>query len=93
MLRFLVLLLLVVAFWMLLDWLYRKGARALGIDPDRKGPRDARPTPPGEAEPLVRCAACGSYVPASRALTLDRREDRHACSEICRHRLRNGTAP
>jgi hypothetical protein len=97
MIRLVVLLLLAVAIWMLLDWVYRKGARALGIDPDRKGPRPDRPTPPGRPEALVRCAACGAYVPASRALRLDTMrgtgagDPRHACSEVCRHRLRTGS--
>jgi hypothetical protein len=101
MLRFLVLLLLVIAFWLLLDWLYRKGARALGVDPDRTKTRGGGATPPGQPEHLVRCAACGAYVPASRALSLEGRGGKrggeegasYACSEVCRHRLRTGAAP
>lgn len=111
--RLLVLLLLALALWIFLDWLYRKGARALGIDPDAGRPRsgrrgagpgragrpgrgartgDGRAEPPSEA--LLRCGACGAYVPASRALPLGRTrrpDEPVACSEICRHRLRTGT--
>lgn len=97
--RLLVLLLLAVALWIFLDWLYRKGARALGFDPDTGRRRSAPRSPePGRgerpSEALLRCGACGAYVPASRALPLGRtrRSDEPvACSEICRHRLRTGT--
>lgn len=108
--RLLVLLLLAIALWIFLDWLYRRGARALGFDPDagrrssgRRGagagragrgarPGDGRSERPSEA--LLRCGACGAYVPASRALPLGRTrrpDEPVACSEICRHRLRTGT--
>ena len=38
----------------------------------------------GEGEDLIACEACGTMVPASRALTW---EARVCCSEACRRRL------
>lgn len=39
----------------------------------------------GTVEELVECAACGTFVPAGRALRL--RDARSVCSEECRRRL------
>lgn len=95
MLRFLVLVLLAVAFWYLLDRLYRKALRALGLEELPR--RDTRTTGSRERsaggnqpEVLVRCTACGTYVPASRALSVGRGSELMACSKACRQRLRSG---
>ena len=75
--RLLVLALLALALWLLLEWLYRKGLAALGIDRGAGTPVDRgsgrERTAPGSRraagpEPLVRCTVCGTYVPSSRAL-------------------------
>jgi hypothetical protein len=39
----------------------------------------------GTVEELVECAACGTFVPAGRALAFG--DGRSACSEECRRRL------
>ena len=97
MLRLLAIAALAILFWLLLDWLFNRAMRALGIEPSgRRGSRARRP--PGaagasgqsEAEALVRCPACGTYVPASRALPVSRSGGLVACSEECRERLRAG---
>lgn len=95
MLRFLVLVLLAVAFWYLLEWLYRKAVRALGLEPGpRRGGRQAGAREGSvrqdQPEVLVRCEACGSYVPTSRALPVGRGSELLVCSEVCRQRLRSG---
>lgn len=96
MLRVVVLVLLAIAFWVLLEWFYRKAIRFLGMEPPAGGRRRRDGAGPrtkgeGESEVLVRCEACGSYVPTSRALPVGRGSDRLACSEVCRQRLRTGT--
>ncbi len=96
MLRFLVLVLLAVAFWYLLDRLYRKALRALGLQElprrDSRTTTGSRQRSAGGTQPevLVRCTACGTYVPASRALSVGRGSALMACSEACRQRLRSG---
>ncbi len=93
MLRLVVLIALVVAVWLLLEWTYRKALAALGIERrgrrngGRVGPRAARGERPAEA--LVRCGACGTYVPASRAFPAPGGGGA-ACSEACRAALRHG---
>lgn len=102
--RILLLVLLAVILWLVLDWLLRKGMNALGVDPS--GPKRSGkggPAPRGGAgpEPLVRCAACGSYVPSSRALPLvfpgsgkrPAGERPVACSEECLRTLRTESSP
>jgi hypothetical protein len=38
------------------------------------------------AEKLVRCAACGTWLPASRAITLRTHRNSHYCSHACLER-------
>lgn len=86
--RLLALILLAVVVWLLLEWGYRKLMGAVGLDP-RTGRRPGRAAgPPARAETLVRCDACGTYVPESRALPAG---PRRACSLACRARLRGGS--
>lgn len=89
--RFLAIVVLAVVVWLLLEWGYRKLLTATGLD--RSIGRS--PSSPGRSvsrgEPLVRCDACGTYVPASRALDVGRgAHGRRACSPECRARLRGG---
>jgi hypothetical protein len=53
----------------------------------QRGPNAAqqRPRPAGKEERLVRCAACGTWLPASRALTL-RATSSNFCSHACMER-------
>jgi len=96
-LRLVALIALVVAVWLLLEWTYGKLLAALGIErPGRSGrrartfgPRPAPRTGERPAESLVRCAACGTYVPVSRALPAPGRGGA-VCSEACRASLRQG---
>lgn len=86
--RLLVLVVVAIALWLLLEWGYRKLMSGLGLDP-RTGRRVRAGRGPGSAaagEALVRCDACGAYVPASRALPSG--PGRRICSEACRGRLR-----
>jgi len=88
--RLLAIALLALLFWLLLDWLLRRGLAALGLDPRtgrRPGARGPRPAGSDRSEVLVACSACGTYVPASRALPMGRDGKRVACSEACRSRL------
>lgn len=74
MLRFVILALLVLLIWrgtMLL--LERAGS---GVDRRVGGGRRAA----GEGEELVRCAACGTRIPASRAVVV---AGRRLCSAAC----------
>ena len=83
--RLLLLILLAIALWLLLDWAFRKlldvprGARSTGRRPAGPG---------GMVTPLVRCDACGAYVPEPRCLRAA--GGRRACSEACRTALRGG---
>lgn len=83
--RLLLLVLLAVALWLLLDWAFRKL-----VDAPRGGgrggsrPSDAGPSPTR----LVRCDACGAYVPVPRSLRAG--GERRACSEACRAAIRGG---
>jgi len=96
MLRLLAIAALAILFWLLLDWVLNRTMRALGIEPSGRGGSGARRPPRAgasaqkEAEALVRCPACGIYVPASRALPVSRSSGLVACSEECRERLRAG---
>ncbi len=95
MLRFLVLIALVVAIWLLLEWAYRKALAALGIErggrrrAGRFGPRPVHEARQRPTETLVRCAACGTYVPVSRALPAPGGGGA-VCSQGCRAALRHG---
>lgn len=86
--RLLILVVVAVALWLLLEWGYRKLMSGFGLDPRTgrrvRGARGAGSASAGES--LVRCDACGAYVPASRALPS--RAGRRLCSEACRSRLR-----
>ena len=76
MLRFLVLALLVALLWRATRLLLAR----VGAGPERQvhGGRGGRQAATGEE--LVRCAACGTRVPASRALA------GRFCSDACRRR-------
>lgn len=95
MLRLVVLIALVVAVWLLLKWAYRRTLAALGIERGRRagrgrfGPRPVARGGERPAESLVRCAACGTYVPASRALPAPGGGGA-VCSAACRAALRHG---
>lgn len=83
--RLLLLVLVAIVVWLLLEWAYRKLMASAGLDPGT-----GRRSPPGRGsrhEPLVRCDACGTYVPESRVLAAG--ADR-ACSAECRSRLSGG---
>lgn len=83
--RLLLLILLAIALWLLLDWAFRKLLEApqAGRHADHR-----RAGPEGTATPLVRCDACGAYVPEPRSLRAA--GGRRACSEPCRTALRGG---
>lgn len=85
--RLLAIALLAILVWLVLEWAYRKLMGVAGLDHAtgrrRVGPRRSQPG----GEPLVRCDACGTYVPESRALAAG---GRSACSRACRGRLRGG---
>ena len=85
MLRFLVLALLVLLLWRATMLLLGR----LGAAPERqvRGRRGGAAAAPGEE--LVRCAACGTRVPVSRALAASAGS---FCSEACR-RAAPGGAP
>jgi hypothetical protein len=98
--RLLAIALLAILIWLLLDWLIRRTLTAFGIEPRsgrtrRSAPGAGKHRPqgvgPDRAETLVACSACGTYVPASRALPVGRGGDRVACSEACRQRLLTAT--
>ncbi len=96
MLRLVALIVLVVAVWLLLEWSYGKLLAALGIERSRRrgrarsfGPRPAPRAGERPAEALVCCAACGTYVPVSRALPAPGGGGA-VCSEDCRAALRQG---
>jgi hypothetical protein len=93
-LRLIALIVLVVAVWLLLEWTYGKLLTALGIDRSGRrggsrsfGPRPAHRAGERRSESLVRCAACGTYVPVSRALPAPGGGGA-VCSEACRKALR-----
>lgn len=83
--RLLLLILLAIALWLLLDWAFRKL-----LDAPRAGrpPGDATKGPGGTVTSLVRCDACGAYVPEPRSVRVA--GGRRACSEPCRAELRGG---
>lgn len=86
MLRFLVLALVVLLLWRATTLLLGR----LGAGPERQvrgrrgGPAKAAP-----GEELVRCAACGTRVPASRAIAAPAGS---FCSEACRRSALGGAA-
>jgi hypothetical protein len=66
--------------------------RVLGIVREARGMSAGQDMPGGavrpgktNAEPLVRCASCGTWLPASRALTL-RATSSSFCSHACMER-------
>jgi hypothetical protein len=86
--RLLALALLAVVVWLLLEWGYRKLMGTIGLDPRTGSRLDREGGPPSRHETLVRCDACGTYVPESRALPAGARR---ACSPACRGRLGGGS--
>lgn len=84
MLRFLVLALLVLLVWRATTLLL--GRLGAGSGRQVRG-RSAGPRAVGRDEELVRCAACGTRVPASRALAAAAGS---FCSEACRRAARGG---
>jgi hypothetical protein len=87
--RLVALLLIAIIVWLLLEWGYRKLMGAVGLDPGT-GRRPVQGSRPSRNEALVRCDACGTYVPDSRALAAG---GRRACSLECRNRLLAGGGP
>lgn len=89
--RLLAIVVLAIVVWLLLEWAYRKLMATAGLDHGTGRRRSSRGSPPTGGEPLVRCDACGSYVPGSRALDVGGgAAGRRACSPECRSRLRGG---
>lgn len=89
--RVLAIVVLAIVVWLLLEWGYRKLMGTAGLDPGSGRRRTPRGGPASGGEALVRCEACGTYVPRSRSL--DAGGDaagRRACSPDCRSRLRGG---
>jgi hypothetical protein len=84
-LRFLVLALLVLLLWRATTLLLGR----LGAGPERqvRGRRGGPAKAPGEE--LLRCAACGTRVPASRAIAASAGS---FCSEACRRSALGGAA-
>jgi len=78
--RFIVLGLLVVVLWLALKNFTLQVKMAFGQNPGRREP----PSPRAMAETLVRCARCGTYVVASRALKAKGDGEEAFCSEGCR---------
>lgn len=89
--RLLALVVLAVVVWILLEWGYRKLMAATGLDPATGRRRSSSGSSASRGEPLVRCEACGTYVPDSRALKVGGSAGVwRACSPECRTRLRGG---
>lgn len=89
--RLLAIVVLAIVVWLLLEWVYRKLMGGAGLDPGTGRRRASRGRHAGGGEPLVRCDACGTYVPGSRALDAGGGgAGRRACSPECRTRLRSG---
>lgn len=88
--RVLAIVVLAIVVWLLLEWGYRKLMGTAGLGPGSGRRRSPGGGPPSGGEPLVRCEACGTYVPRSRALDAGG-GGRHACSPACRSRLRGGS--
>lgn len=85
--RLLAIVVLAIVVWLLLEWVYRKLMAPTGTGRRRA----SRGRHAGGGEPLVRCDACGTYVPGSRALDAGgSAAGRRACSPECRTRLRSG---
>ena len=70
-------------------WLVR---RLLGAATGRSAPgRQTRRTPERKDEVLVRDRVCNTYLPRSRALSLEVDDERHFfCSERCRRSFLSG---
>jgi hypothetical protein len=87
---------LAVAFiyWRLRPYI-RAARRLLGVVRDVRGlaadepPASAPRRPRAAAERLVRCASCGTWLPASRALTLGRPAQNY-CTRACLERASVG---
>lgn len=89
--RVAILVLVLFVVWRLLSGLGRRVAQqGHGADSySRYAPQDRarrRSEPP---EPLVCCAACGTYLPAGRALPVA--GGTHVCSDACRRKLSAGS--
>ena len=80
--RLLELILLGFLLWLAWEGLKARVRAFFAGDPPRPPRPPARPQPPAPEESLVRCAACGTHVPASRALP--GRSGGLFCSERCR---------
>lgn len=83
MVRLLILVLIAILLWVLLERLLEKLAAGLRSSAGRSargagGPRQRSP------EALVRCDACGVYVPRSRAIPASAGHAGTFCSEACR---------
>jgi hypothetical protein len=85
--RFLAIALLLVILWLAVDNFAQRFKAMLGSGAPRKSVRpQQRPAATQSVETLVPCAACGAYVPSSRALKGMGGEGEVFCSEECRQR-------
>lgn len=84
--RFLAIALLLVILWLAVDNFAQRFKALLKAPPE---PRRSvpRPTAAQTTETLVPCAACGAYVPSSRALQAVGGGTEVFCSEECRGKV------
>ncbi|HYO16501.1 MAG TPA: PP0621 family protein [Thermoanaerobaculia bacterium] len=82
--RLLAIALLLVILWLAVDNLAQRFKAMLGSGAPRRSVRPQRPAATQSVETLVPCAACGAYVPSSRALKGAGGEGEVFCSEECR---------
>ncbi len=94
--KYLIILLLLVIFWAIVFWRLRPyikmAQRVLGVFRDVRRVSNQEPVAPlrqsnavKETQPLVRCASCETWIPASRAVKL-RSQSAAYCSHECLER-------
>jgi hypothetical protein len=84
MVRFLVLALLLLILWLSVQNFVERLRASLGSGDTRRSVPPASRPPAERVEEMVRCAACGTHVPNSRALKSAGGGAAVFCSEECR---------
>lgn len=84
--RLLAIALVLFILWLAVDNLTRRFKAIMGSGTPRRSVPRQRPAATQAVETLVPCAACGAYVPSSRALKGAGGEGEVFCSEECRQR-------